>query len=143
MSAIKTTVICLLSILFFSANAKTRPDTIDFWHVLYNNKIIAKFNEVTATPFVVIRIQTITTKDVLTVEYGCDTPCEDCTQGLYLMEDTLRKIELIKVKGTAKPLKISVMKLFTIWKTMGCKPLGIYYFDDRRNKYIFELNFSN
>jgi len=133
----------LLSLSFLSVCAQNKPDTIDSWHVLYNYKVIATFNPSTATPFVTLRIQTILAKDMLSVEYACDTPCKHCRTDLYVREDSLKRIEIAKGKGNSKPLKAPVVKLFNLWKARNYKPLDIFYVDDRRNRYIFQLTFSN
>lgn len=124
--------------IVMSINTNVKMDTIDYWHVLYNNKTIAEFNEVEKTFPIVIKRASIKSRDTLKVMYGKDTPKDDCKTGLYILIN-YKKIILANGKGNFTPLKTVVKNILSISQTYNSKMIDVYYFDDRVNKLIFQL----
>ncbi|HEY2580379.1 MAG TPA: hypothetical protein VGI43_01150 [Mucilaginibacter sp.] len=132
----------IILISTISVSAKIKIDTVDFWHVFYNKKIISGYNELSSKPQIIVKIHDIKETDVLSVEYGDDTPDDDIKTGLYIKEDRVKNI-LANGKGTSNPLKISVSRIFAICKHFNKQHLDFYYFDKKHDRFIFQLKFVN
>ena len=132
----------LLSVLPFSLSAKTKIDTIDFWHVYYNHKIIGQFNQVSEDPVIIIKKAKIQPNDILSIEYGNDAPGDDII-GVYVKDGLLKKIKLAQGKANfsfTNRLNIPVAKILDISKRLNRKTLDFYYYNlPRRDQFIFRL----
>ena len=126
-----------------SASAKTKIDTTDNWHVLYNLKTIAEFNEVDDKSEILIKISNVKPNDTLTVEYSDDTPSSDYNTGIYTFDEKLRRIKLANGTGTFNPLKIPFSKILEIWRRSNRTFLSFYYVDGIRARFLFKLKFTN
>ena len=65
----------LLTIFGIAQIAKA--DTIDFWHVYYNQTKIREFNQY-GTHEIILKLDSLKSGDSITVKYFRDTPCFDC-----------------------------------------------------------------
>ncbi|WP_432326338.1 hypothetical protein ACRQ5D_19735 [Mucilaginibacter sp. P25] len=126
-------------ILAFAVNthAHFKPDTVDYWHVKYNDKTIAEYTDFDKKP-IVIKKQRIKDADILTVEYGNDTPCHEGDKGLYILSNDKKRIAITSVK-TNQPLKVYLNYIIATKAYYHLKNLDIYYFDCRRDNLIFRL----
>jgi hypothetical protein len=69
-------------------------DTIDFWHIYYNNIVIAKFNSVSQDLKIEIDRSKIKDEDTLAVRHGDDTPCIDCKSVLFVGDEMKQKLKI-------------------------------------------------
>ncbi|QEM09489.1 hypothetical protein [Mucilaginibacter rubeus] len=120
-----------------NTNIYSKADTIDYWHVKYNDKTIAEYTAFDKAP-ITIKKQDIKDSDILTVEYGNDTPCYDGNKGLYILSGNGKKIFLTTV-GATEPLKVYLNYIIATKSYYHLKNLVFYYFDCRRNNLIFRL----
>ncbi|MCR8559862.1 hypothetical protein KXD93_19585 [Mucilaginibacter sp. BJC16-A38] len=132
-------IIGLVISLPFSGLAKTIVDTTDFWHILYNNKTIALYNQQDKNPPITIKRSKIKPNDILSFSYGDDTPCSECETGLYLLDKNRKRILLSKSKGTFKPIKIPLNEILNQAKIANKNYLDFYYFDAQHNRFVFRL----
>jgi hypothetical protein len=115
----------ILSILILTIGLATgaKADTIDYWHVYYNNIKLKEFNQY-AKGEIILKIKDIKRQDSLTVKYFRDTPCSDCETEVTI--ENSQKFVLAKGTGTGtfNPIKISVFDLLI--KAAG-NQLFVYY----------------
>lgn len=137
------TLAFFLAICSSSLLAKPKPDTTDNWAVLYNARVLARFDETSkrSTRVIVLKVHTILAKDIIRLLFSCDTPCGDCKTELVI--DSPQNIELARGRGSQNALTVYPATLFELWKNRGRKPLDVYYQDGRRKHMVFRLNFSN
>jgi hypothetical protein len=69
-------------------------DTIDYWHIYYNNIVLAKFNSVSQDLKIEIDRSRIKDEDTLTVRHGDDTPCIDCKSVLFVGDEKKQKLKI-------------------------------------------------
>jgi len=124
----------LIALILTSTCAQ--PDTIDYWHVRYNGKLIKEYNANVYQKIIRFKSTQIKTNDIISVAYGNDTPCSSCETELILSDSKKRKHSLTKGKGTFKPLTFS---LSDAQKTGG-KVFDIYFHDAyNRTVYLFTI----
>jgi hypothetical protein len=123
----------------FTLHKSANPDTIDYWHVLYNNKTIAEYNEGDKHRVVVIKQSDVKPNDTLKVTYGMDVLDYNNKTGLYFFAKKKKKI-LARGESPFAPIKISVKSILAIKAYYHYKYIDIYYFDNTRNQFIFRLN---
>ena|SRR5258708_40250395 len=125
-----------------SVSAKAKADTIDFWHIYYNHKIIARFNGNLENRVVTIEKSKIKPNDILSVDYGNDSPGDDII-GVYVKAGFLKKTKLIEGKANfslMNKLDIPVVKILEILKSSNQKTIDLYYYDlPRFDHFIFTL----
>jgi hypothetical protein len=125
----------LTSLIQLQANPQI--DTIDYWHVKYNDKTIAEYTAYDKKP-IAIKKQSIKDTDILTVEYGNDTPCYEGNRGLYVLSNDKKRITICTMK-IPQPLKVYLNYIIATKAYYHLKNLDFYYFDCRRNNLIFRL----
>lgn len=99
----------LLSILLYGNNPKV--DTIDFWHIYYNNLKVKELNITLQDLLLSIKISNVQKTDSLTIKYFRDTPCSDCETQATIEDDKQSVIVKGKNIGTFSPLKIPLFEL--------------------------------
>jgi len=128
----------LIFILTLATNI-VKADTIDFWHVYYNDVQIKEFqnNELT------LKIKDIKKTDSLTVMYFRDVHIIDCEAKVEI-EDSF-KFVIVKGVGIDRgtPLKISIFDLLVSARK---SPFFAYYSDclteNREKILLFKINFE-
>ncbi len=137
----KLKILALLICISCSVSAKSIVDTTDYWHVKVNNRIVARLSETSIYPSIQFDVKKINESDILSVEYGNDTPCYDCITNLYVVNKSNKKSILAEGKGTFSPLRVSMLSLKQLAKKLGWKNLRVYYTDNfKRDRLIFRLD---
>lgn len=106
----KMTRILIILISTFGLFSSAKADTIDYWHVYYNNIQIQEFNQYTKGA-IVLKIKDIKKTDSLTVKYFRDTPCSDCETQVAIENGRHFVITKGQGLGTFNPIKISIYDL--------------------------------
>lgn len=101
-----------------------QADTIDYWHVYYNDVKIYEFNQ-HFQGTVKLKLNTIKSTDSLSVSYFNDTPCHSCTKYLVFEAPGIEPIKSNKVKG--KLVKIAIRELSQL--NEGQKEYNVYYLE--------------
>jgi hypothetical protein len=101
-------LIVLISTFGFFSSAKA--DTIDYWHVYYNNIKIKEYNQYSKGE-IVLKIENIKKTDSLTIKYFRDTPCHDCLTNLTIESGYNFIVTKVEGTGTYNPIKVSVFDL--------------------------------
>jgi len=133
----KTFVILILTIGL--ANTVS-ADTIDYWHVFYNDVKIKEFDQNSKNMEITLNIKEIKATDSLTVMYFRDVYYIDC-EAKAEIEDSF---EFVITKGIGigrgAPLKISIFDLLV---TARKSPFFAYYYDcatrNREKKLLFKI----
>lgn len=101
--------ILLVTIAFVFTNAAiANPiDTIDYWHVFYNNALVGDFNQMSSSKTIILNEQHIKTGDSIMVEYFRDTSCFDCST--FLMVEDKAKRSVLRKKGRGTFTSFSVL----------------------------------
>lgn len=115
-------LILAISLLAISAKA----DTIDYWHVYYNNARIKAFNTYTKGELR-LRISDIKKSDSLAIRYFRDTPCAQCETTLTIEDKSSRQISQAYGIGTAQAIKVPVSSLLQYQQHFGEKEFKVFY----------------
>ncbi len=114
----------LISTIGFIASAKA--DTIDYWHVYYNDIKIKEYNQY-AKDEIVLKIKDIKKSDTLTIKYFRDTPCRDCLTQVSIEPGDDSVITKGRGIGTFNPVKVPLFDL--ILKANG-EFCNVYYYEE-------------
>lgn len=125
----------ILSFLFFGIVvlvASARSDTIDYWHVYYNNKLIKEYNNYNLKD-ISINIDSIRIADTITIRYYHDTPCPNCEIYLSIENGSGSIIRTKESIGISNPLSFNVFELLQLYKKTNKSIFNIYYYDKKYN----------
>lgn len=120
-------------------------DTLDYWHVYFNHKLVAEFNENSKDFTVKIKKSEIRKRDTITVRYGTDHPCADCFYTLVVSADFKRKEPEVVTKVNFGKLSIALKELLDIQKTDSITKFYFNYYErkktvrDENGRMLFEL----
>ena len=87
-----------------------KADTIDYWHIYYNDVKIKEYNHYSKGE-ITLKIKDLKKTDSLTIKYFRDTPCSDCETQVIVESKSHFVITKGKGFGTFNPIKISVFDL--------------------------------
>lgn len=125
--------ILLVIFVFLNSTSEANPlpspaDTIDFWHVFYNNKLIKEYNGYNLGNPLIIKIDSIKAEDSITVKFFPDTPCADCDSYLMIEYPFLNRAFIAHETYTFWPLKLSLADLKKVEKITSDRQLfEVYY----------------
>ncbi len=108
-------------------------DTLDYWHVYINDKLVAEFNENSKDLTINIKKTELKGNDIITVRYGTDHPCVDCLYGLTVIADFKRKAPEVETKEHFGKLSIPFKDLLDIQKTDGINKFYFNYYERKIN----------
>ena len=117
-----TAIICLPSL--------SKADTIDVWHVYYNQRLIQDFNAYSANK-IVLKMDSIQPGDSITVRYFRDTPCYDCATFLAIENEKHYVFFEHSNRGTGTPISISVDQLLAIRNKGYIRPFLVFYHEGK------------
>lgn len=135
-------------LLFLLTSMTAFCDTLDFWHVYINNKLVAQFNETTKDLSVLIKKTEINENDTLTVRYGSDHPCADCIYGLIVLAEIKRKSPEATTKEHFGKLSIPIKAFLEIQKSNELSKFYFNYYEktnkgiETRSRKLFVLTIS-
>lgn len=124
-----------LTILFFFLIISLNGfcDTLDYWHVYINDKLVAEFNENSKDLTINIKKTELKSNDIITVRYGSDHPCVDCIHGLNVIADFKRKAPEVETKEHFGKLSILFKDLLDIQKTDRINKFYFNYYERKNN----------
>ena len=137
-------LIFLTIFVFFNFISVAHPlpapvDTIDFWHVFYNNKLIKEYNGYNLGNPLIIKIDSIKSEDSITVKFFRDTPCSDCDSYLIIEYPFLNKTFITRGTYTFCPLTLSLADLKKVERITSVRQLFEVYYLDVTNHYKIKL----
>jgi hypothetical protein len=124
-----------LTVLFFflSISLNGFCDTLDYWHIYINDKLVAEFNEISKDLNISIKKTDIKGNDIITIRYGTDQPCVDCMYGLTVIADFKRKALEVETKEHFGKLSIPFKELLDIQNTDGINKFHFNYYERKIN----------
>jgi len=122
--------VILVIIALICVPSLSKADTIDVWHVYYNQRLIQDFNAYSANE-IVLKMDSIQPGDSITVRYFRDTPCYDCETFLNVESAKHMVFLTSSQKGTFTPISISVDQLLQIKNERYKQPLSVFYFEGK------------
>ena len=117
-----------------------QADTISYWHVYLNSKVIAEFSVVTENPTIDINTSDLSNKPILTIKYFRDTPCQECRTYLVICNSKDKFLFKIKGSGTLNKHDLKLTRLIKLY-TKGKGPDFRIYFKEPpfQDQYLFTL----
>lgn len=120
-------LIRLLILIGFSVLSQTAiGDTIDYWHVYYNDSVIGKYHQGTQ-PSITIDRNAIKKGDTLTIRYSDDTPCSECTYYLMAKDERGRRLLTTTTKRHWGKLSFQLTDLMDACHRLDCKQYRFHY----------------
>jgi hypothetical protein len=104
-------------------------DTLDYWHVYYNDSVIAKFNSTSQDLKIEIDRSVIKEGDILTIRHGDDTPCIICKFVLFVRDEKKRKLRITETKEFLGKLSIGLPDLIEFGDKNKSKRYDFYYWE--------------
>jgi hypothetical protein len=117
----------LLSIYMLSAitiPALCQADTIDYWRVFLDNKLIKEFSWITDNPSIELKISEISKNSILTINYFRDTYCKKCKE--FLVVCNSEDEQIFKIRRSSSICTLNLKRLIKI--------------SSRRNESSFKIN---
>lgn len=132
----------ILSIMACVLPLNLKADTIDYWHVYYNNTMIHDFNG-WKEKVVVLKLSTIKKSDYLGVKYFKDMLCHSCINYLTIEKKETKRLKSEEGQGTGNLIKIPLSSLMKHFKDTGQREYNVYYVEKRgeekRRYFVFSL----
>lgn len=107
-------------------------DTIDYWHVYYNDNVIARFNANSNDLLISLNIADIKPADMISVLHRDDTPCMDCECTLFVRDERNIKLKITEGKYGSR-LSFLLTELLEIGKKSNSKRYDFYYWEQDGN----------
>lgn len=116
-----------LILLFAICSLNAKADTIDYWHVYYNDVLIKRCNQVSSCRLILNK-KDMKNTDSLSFKYCRDTPCFDCPSTIKIEnEKDIRQLEE-KGIGTCSPIKFSMKDILA--QAIKGETLLVYYMEE-------------
>lgn len=122
----KTLLLIIFCLIGISHTVKA--DTLDYWHVYYNQTKIREFNQY-GTHEIRLKLDSLKSGDSITVKYFRDTPCFDCRAYLTVENEKHHVFLTSSGKGTFNPISFSVNKLIELRQQGYIQTFEIFYFE--------------
>ena len=123
----KIIIILLLTLSFKGFSSEL--DTLDYWHVYKNDKIIAKFNSVSKDLNIKIKKSEIKDSDTISIRYGKDTRCSDCEYILFVRDEKNRKLRITESDKYWNKLSFGLLDLIEFGQKNKSKRYDFYYWE--------------
>jgi len=128
-------LLLVLIILVSIKSYGTKLDTLDYWHVYLNEKVIAKYNSVSKDLTIKLDKTIITKNDTISIRYGKDTRCVNCEYVLFVSDEKKRKLRITQSKIFWDKLSFNLKDLVDFGDKNGSKIYNFYYWEkDEKGK---------
>lgn len=108
-------------------------DTTDYWHIYYNDSVIAKFNSASQDLKIELKRSKIKNVDTLSIRYGDDTPCYDCKFVLFVRNEKKQKLRITKTNQFWGKLSFGLSDLIEFGDKNKSKRYDFYYWEQDGN----------
>ena len=110
------------SLLFtITISGLCQADTIDYWYVFLDNKLIKEISLITENPSIEIKKSDINNNSFLTIQYFRDTYCQKCKK--YLIIRNFENKQIFKIRRYSSKQTLKLKRLFK----MSSKGMGSSY----------------
>jgi hypothetical protein len=120
---------CLVILLLFSLEIKVNADTIDYYHIYYNNILIN--NNSSDSGAISFKKVEIKESDSLSVKYWTDTPCASCRFYLVAIDENNIYVKVTSNIGQGSPLTISMKDILDWSAQNNVDYFNIYYYEEK------------
>lgn len=139
----KKLLITISFLLTLTISGFCQADTISYWHVSLDNKLINEFYATTDNPKVEISTTDLNKSSTLTVEFFRDTPCQNCRTylAIYNSEDDI----ILKIKGfgTLNKHNLRLKRLIDLISKTKDSTFKFYYKEPPyKTQFLFTLTFK-
>jgi len=121
-------LLILISTIGLANSAKA--DTIDYWHVYYNDIKIEEYN-LHLEGEIVFKLKDIENTDTLTIVYFCDTPCDDCL--IQVSIESGNNFVITKTQGVQIFNSVKISMFDSAFKA-DREFHDVYYHEERENR---------
>jgi hypothetical protein len=104
-------------------------DTLDYWLVYKNDKVIAKFNSVSKDLNIKIKKSEIKDSDTISIRYGKDTRCSNCKYILFVRDEKNRKLRITESDKYWNKLSFGLSELTEVGRKNKSKRYDFYYWE--------------
>ena len=140
---IRSFILLFVTLCIFDS---TKADTIDYWHVYYNNSFVREYNQHLKGELS-LQIKDIKVTDSFTIKYFRDTHCNDCEVNVSI--ESRNKIVVSKGQsiGVFTPIKVSVFDVLQHERESNEKMYQVYYYEngdnaDKKKVLIFRIRLN-
>jgi hypothetical protein len=120
-----------------------QADTISYWHVYLDNKLINEFSVIIDSPIVKIKASDINKNSILTVDYFRDTPRHNSRKYLVICNSEDNIISKIKGIGTLNKYTLKLDRLIEKYSKGKESSFKIYFKEaPYQDQYLFTLTFN-
>ncbi len=119
----------LITILILTISHYVFCDTLDYWHVYYNDSTIAQYNSNVSDTKIEIEKSRLKENDLLTIRYGDDTPCNNCKFYLFVQNEEKKKFRIVETNELWGKLSINLFELSEFGKTNRNNKFEFYYWE--------------
>lgn len=122
-------------------------DTLDYYNIFLNDSLIGQFNSFSENPTIELKSTELKDTDVITVRYGSDFHCIDCTYVLSVLIEVKEKTPEAVTSDHYGKLSIPLKDLNYFLNKYDIDKYHFYYSVRSKNKtdenevYLFELAF--
>jgi len=120
----------LILIISLSFGSISMADTIDFWHIYYNNVKVQECNGY-MDYVLILKLDSINAEDSITVRYFRDTPCEDCSKYLHVRGAKTKRDFLFFSYGFIDPMIIRIKFIKEHFEKTGDTIYDVNYCDEK------------
>lgn len=104
-------------------------DTLDYWHIYHNEKVIAKFNALSDDLKLEIGSEDVNEEAKISIRHFDDTPCINCLSVLFVRDEKKRKLRIVETDETWGVLSLELKDLIDFGKKNGSKRYDFYYWE--------------
>jgi hypothetical protein len=126
-------------VVFLLATFASKADTIDYWHVYYNDVIFGKFHQGQMDNELKIQKKEIRKNDFLVVKHHDDTPWHNTKIALVITNEKGITVKTISAIGEGSDLKVELKDLLKDEINKSVKLFFDYYEDNELRRRLFTL----
>ena len=108
-------------------------DTLDYWHVYLNEKVLSKYNSVSKDLVINIDKSKIKENDTISIRYGSDTRCVNCKYILFVRDEKKHKLRVTETKNYWNKLSFGLKDLIEFGQKNKSKRYDFYYWERDEN----------
>jgi hypothetical protein len=114
-------------------------DTLNYWHIYYNDSVIAKFNAASQDLKIEIDRSKIREGDSLTIRYFDDTPCNNCKSVLFVRDEKKRKMRVTETNELLGKLSLELKDLIEFGDKQESKRYDFYYWEEDKQSLEYPM----
>lgn len=123
-----------LPLLLFLLSYSAKADTITTWNVYYNQKLLKRFNANPGVKEIQIKASDYKKGDYLSVEYGDDTPCPECSYELTVVSEGKDQVFTFRTKAKYKLMKIDLKTIIAEFRSSRARNFFVVYLTECNKK---------